>query len=1047
MLLSDISIRRPVVAIVISLLLVVFGFAGGMRLPVRETPDIDIPTVFVNVSYPGASAEVVETKVVKLIEQQIGGVTGLKTIRSFARDNFAGFNMEFVVGHNLDEAANDIRDQLGRISNRLPEDANPPVIQKQDSDNEPIVNVTFYSTKRSQLDVTDYLTVNVQPRLSTIPGIAAVDFRNARQKSLRVWIDRRAMAARELTVTDIENALRRENVELGAGMLESAERNYTMRTLRTFRTIEDFENLVVGRGTNNYLIRLSEVAKVEIGAVDDKSLFRQDGKLGTGMMVTKQPGASTLDVSNAVVAELEEMKKSLPSDFEVAIAPDSAEFIERALHEVTIAIGVSGLLVVTVIYLFLGTFRAALIPAVTVPISLIGTGIVLAPLGFSINILTLLALVLAIGLVVDDAIIMLENIHRRMKMMNEPPLLAAFRGAKQVGTAILSTTMVLVAAFVPVMLMPGTIGTLFFEFAVTMAVAVSFSMFVSLTLTPVMCAKILTPALDHSPVAHKAEEVFERLKNTYARSLNKVLDKPKLVFAAFGAITVSVLFLFQVLPQEFAPREDRGAIDIQIRSPEGATLAYTQKIVEQVSALVKPIAEKGEVLRMIERVQSPGNEGGLSIRLVDWDERRSAQEIVSEISPMIAKVPGAQISVQLRGGQGGRGGGGGGGNFVSFSVSGPTFEELRDWRDKITVALQASPMVAQVRNNFIETKPQIRIRIDQARAADLGVSVGAIGQTLAAMMGSRRVTTFVDAGEEYDVLLQGSLADRQTPTDVSNIYVRSETTRELIPLASVVRLEEGTYAENLSRIDRKRAVSFFINPVLNVKLSELIAEVEGIVEPMLPDTAELVWRGEAQDFKETGYLIYISFGLALVVVFLVLAAQFESFIHPLVILMTVPLAVFGALFGLLLFGQSINIYSQVGIIVLVGLAAKNGILIVEFANQLRDAGRPFREALIEGAMVRLRPIIMTALATVMGALPLVLATGAGAEGRRPLGVTIFTGVTFAAFVTLFVIPAFYMLLAKGTGSPGRVAAELKDYEKRHPLRGGQADDLDPQPAE
>ncbi|MGE4063685.1 MAG: efflux RND transporter permease subunit [Rhodospirillaceae bacterium] len=1045
MLLSDISIRRPVVAIVVSLLLVVFGFAGGMRLPVRETPDIDIPTVFVNVSYPGASAEVVETKVVKLIEQQIGSITGLKTIRSFARDNFAGFNLEFVVGHDLDEAANDIRDQLGRITGRLPQDANPPVIQKQDSDNEPIVNVTFYSTKRSQLEVTDYLTVNVQPRLSTIPGIAAVDFRNARQKSLRIWLDRRAMAARELTVTDVETALRRENVELGAGMLESAERNYTMRTLRTFRTTQDFENLVIGRGANNYLIRLGEIAKVEIGAVDERSLFRQDGKLGTGMMITKQPGASTLDVSNAVVAELEEMKKTLPSDFEVAIAPDSAEFIERALHEVTIAIGVAGLLVVTVIYLFLGTFRAALIPAVTVPISLIGTGIVLAPLGFSINILTLLALVLAIGLVVDDAIIMLENIHRRMKMMNEPPLLAAFRGAKQVGTAILSTTMVLVAAFVPVMLMPGTIGTLFFEFAVTMAVAVAFSMFVSLTLTPVMCAKILTPDLDHSPVAHKAEEIFERMKAAYARSLDKVLNRPALVFAAFGAITVAVIGLFQVLPQEFAPREDRGSIDIQIRSPEGATLAYTQKIVEQVAALVKPIAEKGEVLRIVERVQSPGNEGGLSIRLVDWGDRRPAQEIVTEISPLVAKVPGAQISVQLRGGQGGRGGGGG--NFISFSVAGPTFEELREWRDKITVALQASPMIAQVRNNFIETKPQIRIRINQARAADLGVSVGAIGQTLAAMMGSRRVTTFVDAGEEYDVLLQGSLADRQTPTDVSNIYVRSDTTRELIPLASVVTLEEGTYAENLSRIDRKRAVSFFINPVLDVKLSELISEVESKLEPILPETAELVWRGEAQDFKETGYLIYISFGLALIVVFLVLAAQFESFIHPLVILMTVPLAVFGALLGLLVFGQSINIYSQVGIIVLVGLAAKNGILIVEFANQLRDAGRPFREALVEGAMIRLRPIVMTALATVMGALPLVLATGAGAEGRRPLGVTIFTGVTFAAFVTLFVIPAFYMLLARNTGSPGRVAAELRDFERRHPLTGKQADDLGHQPAE
>lgn len=1046
MLLSDISIRRPVFAIVVSLLLVVFGLFAGLRLPVRETPNIDTPTIFVNVNYPGASAEVVETRVVKLVETQIGGIPGIKTIRSFARDNFAGFNLEFVVGHNLDEAANDIRDQLSQITNRLPEDADPPRLQKQDSDDEPIAFLAFFSTTRSALELSDYLNINVQPRMSTLPGVAAAELRTAREKSLRVWLDRRALAARALTVADIEAALRRENVELGAGMLESQDRNYTMRTLRSFRTPEDFANLVIARGENNYLVRLGEVAKVEIGAVDERSFYRQDGEEGTAMSISKQPGASTLSVTKAVLAEAEELRRTMPPDIRVNVSHDAADFIEAALHEVTIAIGVAGLLVVLVIYLFLGTIRAALIPAVTVPISLIGTGIVLAPMGFSINILTLLALVLAIGLVVDDAIIMLENIHRRMKMMNEPPLLAAFRGAKQVGTAILSTTMVLVAAFVPVMLMPGTIGTLFFEFAVTMAVAVTFSMFISLTLTPVMCSKILTPELDNSLLAHKSEEVFERFKASYAKALDKILNRPLMVFGAFAGITAAVIVMFNVLPQEFAPREDRGAFDISIRSPEGATLAYTERIVDQVSALMKPLVDKHEVKNITGSVQSPGTEGRVAVRLLDWSERRTANEMMAEINPAIARVPGAQIVAAMRPPMG-RSGGGGFGNTINFSVAGPTFEDLRDWRDKLTVALSQSPLIVQMRNNFIETKPQIRIRIDQQRAADLGVSVGTIGQTLAAMMGSRRVTTFVDQGEEYDVILQGSISDRQTPTDVSNIYVRSDTTRELIPLSSVVTLEEGTYAENLSRIDRKRAVSFFMTPSLDAKLSDVIAEVERIAAPILPDRAELVWRGEAQDFKETGYLIYISFGLALVVVFLVLAAQFESFIHPLVIMMTVPLAVFGALAGLFIFGQTINIYSQVGIIVLVGLAAKNGILIVEFANQLRDAGRPFREALIEGAMIRLRPIIMTALATVMGALPLVLASGAGAEGRRPLGVTIFTGVTFAAFVTLFVIPAFYMLLARKTGSPGRVAAELRDYEKRHPLTGSQADDLGHQPAE
>jgi len=905
--------------------------------------------------------------------------------------------------------------------------------------------IAVYSSTRSQLEVADYINVNIQPRLSTVPGVAAVELRNARDKSLRVWLDRRALAARALTVADVESALRRENIELGAGMLESTDRNYAMRTLRTFSTPEDFANLVIARGENNYLVRLGEVAKVEIGAVDEKSLFRQDGKAGTAMSVTKQPGASTLAVTDAIVREVEAIRRIVPDDFEILNSTDSADFIKAALHEVMIAIAVASTMVVLVIYLFLGTLRAAFIPAVTVPISLIGTAIVLAPLGFSINILTLLALVLAIGLVVDDAIIMLENIHRRMKTMNEPPLLAAFRGARQVGTAIVSTTLVLIAAFVPVMLMPGTIGTLFFEFAVTMAVSVAFSMFVSLTLTPVMCAKLLTRDLDDSPMAHRSEALFEKMSTKYRSTLEKALDKPRFVFAAFLGITAAVVVLFNLLPQEFAPREDRGAFDVSIRSPEGATLAYTEKIVTQAAAAMKPLIDKGEVLRVMENVQSPGTDGRVSVRLVDWGDRRSANQMMAEVNPALAKIPGAQIVASMRPAMG-RGGGGGGGNSVNFSVSGPTYEDLRDWRDKLTVALQQSRMIVQVRNNFIETKPQIRIRIDQARAADLGVSVGTIGQTLAAMMGSRRVTTFVDQGEEYDVILQGSVADRQTPTDVSNVYVRSDTTRELIPLSSVVTLEEGTYAENLSRIDRKRAVTFFLTPTLDVTIADVIREVERIAGPILPDTAELVWRGEAQDFKETGYLIYISFALALIVVFLVLAAQFESFIHPLVIMMTVPLAMFGALAGLALFGQSINIYSQVGIIVLVGLAAKNGILIVEFANQLRDAGRSFRDALVEGAMVRLRPIIMTAIATAMGALPLVLSSGAGAEGRRPLGVVVFTGVIFAAAVTLYVVPAFYMLLARKTGSPGRVAAELKDYERRHPV-AGKDEDLGHQPAE
>ncbi|MBY0508805.1 MAG: efflux RND transporter permease subunit [Rhodospirillaceae bacterium] len=1043
------SIRRPVVAIVASLLMVVFGLYAMTRLPVRETPDIDQSTISIYVNYPGASAEVVESKVIKVIEDQISGVQGIKAIGSAAKDGFGRINLEFIEGRDIDAAANDIRDQVSRVVARLPDDADPPVIQKADPDSNPVITIDLVSTGRSRMELTEYAKTVVQPRLSAIDGVAYVNLFGARQKAMRVWLDRRAMAARNLTVADVQTALRRENVELGAGQLESVDRNFTMRTIRAYQTPEDFSKMVVARGPNNYLIRMGEIGTVELGPVDPYSVNRTGdkehwGRDVLGMGVVKQPGASTLDVAARVRNEVEYLKKTLPPDIHVLIGNDTSVYIAVALREVTIAMGVAAVLVMLVIYLFLGTVRAAIIPAVTVPISLIATAIVLWPAQFSINILTLLAMVLAIGLVVDDAIIMLENIHRRMKM-GEPPLLAAYRGARQVGMAVVSTTMVLVAAFVPVALLSGSVGKLFTEFAVSMAVAVLFSMFISLTLTPVMCSKILSSNLDSSPVSRKSEEIFAKLSAFYRRVLERALDRPAIVASVFAVIVAAAGGLFLILPQEFTPREDRGTFNIQIRAPEGASADYTDRQVRQVSEIIKPYVTKGELRHVIEMVQGGQvSEGSVFAFLTPWDQReRSSTEIVAELAPKLRTVTGAQVAATFPAGLGRNGGGFGG--AVQLAIGGPTYDELRVWRDAMMEGLRGNPMFSQVRNNFIESKPQIRIRVDRTRAADLGVSVGAIGETLQAMLGSRKATTFVDRGEEYDVMLQGSLEDRRTPTDVSNIFVRSETTGQLIPLSSLVTMEEGSYADGLNRFNRRRAINVNVFPRPDVLLGDVVNEVERVAREKLPPTAELTWRGEAGEFKDNSAMIYFSFALALVVVFLVLAAQFESFVHPLVIMMTVPLAVTGALGGLLIFGQSINLYSQIGIIVLVGLAAKNGILIVEFTNQLRDAGRPFREALVQASLIRLRPIIMTALATVMGALPLMLATGAGSEGRRPIGVVIFTGVSFAVIITLVVVPAFYMLLARRTGSPGRVAAELRAYEKTFPQGG--AKDSGHQPAE
>jgi len=1028
---SDISIKRPIVAIVASTLLVVFGLYSFFELPVRETPDIDRPVVNVGVSYPGASAEVVESKVIKLIEDQISGIQGIYALNSFSRDGFGRINLEFTEGRDIDGAANDVRDQVSRIVQRLPEDAEPPVIQKADSDADPIIYMNV-NGPLEPMELAEYALLTLQPRLSSVEGVAYINPIGAREKSMRIWLDRRAMAAREVTVSDVQAALRRENVELGAGQLESESINFTMRTLRTYQSPEDFANMVVARGPNNYLIRLGEIAKVEIAPVDKWSIYRSNGADGVALGIVKQPGASTLDVANAIKKEIELIEPTLPPGVKLQIGSDSSLFISAAIHEVSIAVAVAAVLVMLVIYLFLGSVRAAIIPAVAVPISLIATAIVLWPLGFSINILTLLAVVLAIGLVVDDAIIMVENIHRRM-LMGEPALLAAQRGAAQVGMAVVSTTLVLVAAFVPVALLEGSVGSLFKEFAVTMAISVVFSMFVSLTLTPVMCSKILTSDLSHGKVAIKAEEIFKKVQDFYVRVLNQALDMPKKVLLGFAIIVVSSVALFSFLPQEFTPREDRGQVTLQVRAPEGSNTAYTERQLKAAIDIIKPYIESGEVSRATENINGNGNMAQSQVWMAPWSERsRPVSEFVAEITPKLQQIPGAQVTAGTPSGLG-RGGGGQGGGAMMLAISGPTYEELRVWRDALMEGLRENPMFVQVRNTFVESKPQIRIRVDQMRAADLGVSVGDIGDTLAAMLGSRRITTFIENGEEYDVIVQGQEEDRVTANDVSNIYVRSSTTRELIPLASVIKMEEGANADNFSRLDRRRAIMFFLFPRQDVILGDAIAEVERIKAERLPSTAILTWRGEAGDFKDNSASIYFSFGLALVVVFLVLSAQFESFVHPMVIMMTVPLAVFGALIGLFMFGLSINLFSQIGIIVLVGLAAKNGILIVEFANQLRDSGREFRDALVEAAVIRFRPIVMTALATVMGALPLVISTGAGSESRRPIGVVIFTGVSFAVVVTLVVVPVFYMLLARRTGSPGRVAAELKDYEKKFPV--------------
>lgn len=1053
MVLSDFSIKRPVFATVLSMLLVVFGAVAMLQLPIREAPDIESPIVSINVTYPGASAAIVETKVVQVLEDQISGVEGIKSINSSARDAMGWISVEFELGRDIDAAANDLRDVLSRASRSLPNDADPPTIRKADQDAQPIMWLNIASPQMNRLELSDYVSRYLIDRFTSIEGVANAWIGGERKKSLRVWFDRRAMAARGLTVVDVENALRRENVELGAGLLESENRDFNLRTARSFNTPEDFSRLVIARGDNNYLVRLGEIAKVEIGPANTATSFRTDGKNSVGIGVVKRPGASTLAVAQALREEIRRVQPTLPGNMSLVVNQDSSVFITAALREVGLAMGIAALLVIAVIYVFLGTIRAVIIPAVTVPISLTATFIVLWPLGYSLNILTLLALVLAIGLVVDDAIIMLENIHRRIKR-GEPPLLAAFRGARQVGVAIVATTLVLIAVFVPITLTEGVVGRLFTEFAVTMAAAVTCSMFVALTLTPMMCSKILKDELDDTMLARGSLRAFEWMKAFYARTLNIGLDHPYTVLAVFFGIMASAVGFFLVLPQEFTPREDRGSVNIMVRAPEGASLEYTDRQGQEVTRrIMKEYVETGVAARVLQIMPmgmgvsgQATNMGNVIVRMQPWEDRdKSVLEVLRELRPLLSDIPGAQIIPSLAPGFGqGRWAGG-----LSMVLGGSTYEELVVWRDIMLEAMSENPRLFGVRSNYNETRPQMRIQIDQNRAADLGVSIGTVGQTLAVMLGSRRATTFVDKGEEYDVILQGRDEDRRTPTDVTNIYVRSDSTGELVPLSSLIEVKEISDAGTRNRYDRLRSITVMGTPAPGYALGDAIAWLEQVAEERLPEAARISWNGQAREYNESGMAMYVFFGLALLVVFLVLAAQFESFIHPFVIMMTVPLAVTGALAGLWIFGISFNIYSQIGIIVLIGLAAKNGILIVEFANQLRDAGYEFREALIEASTIRLRPIVMTALATCMGAVPLVLASGAGAEGREAIGVVIFTGVAFSSFITLLVVPVFYQLMTHGTRSPGAVAADLVELERQHPGRGQQQDEVvrDGTPAE
>jgi len=1033
MFLSDVSVKRPVFATVVNLLLVVFGVVSISLLSLREYPDIDPPVVSINTNYPGASASIVETRITQLIEERISGIEGIKNIESSSRNGRSSISIEFDLSRNIDAASNDVRERVSRVLNNLPDQAEPPEVSKSNSDEDVIVWYNLRSDNLSVMELTDYADRFVVDRLSVAEGVARVQLGGGRRYAMKVWLDRNAMAARDITVTDIENVIRSENVELPAGEVESIDRDFEVRVARSFLSPEDFSNLTIKASADGYLVKLKEVARVELGAEDDETEFRGGGVNMIGLGIVKQSKANTLEVARAAKAAIQLIEQTLPDNIFIVPSYDSSVFIEASINEVYETLAIAILMVVLVIYVFLGNIRATLIPAVTVPVSLVSAFIVMYALGFSINLLTLLAMVLAIGLVVDDAIVVLENISRRIEM-GEPPILAAYRGAREVGFAVIATTLVLISVFIPLVFLQGNIGRLFTEFALAIAAAVAFSSVTALTLSPMMCSKLLKKRSHPSGFSHWVDTKFSKIERGYFNGLGITIHQPWLMSLLVIGSIVALFKLVQILPGEFVPKEDRGNFFILMQSAEGSSFESNAANLKKIESILLPYTASGEAERIIVRTPGFGGTAGIAIvgTAIGPDKKGSTFDLMDEISGKLVNIPDVTAFAVMRSGIGGRGLG----RPVQFVLQGNTYEELVEWRDIVLTKARENPNLVRIDSDYKETWPQLLVNIDKNRAADLGVSISDIGRTLETMLGQRRVSTFLDKGQEYDVIMEGWEEDYRSPSSIENIYVRSSQSNQLIPLDNLLTVSENATSSRLNRYNRMRSVTISANLADGYTVGEALEYLRNIVDTELPDEVTIDYKGESQQYQESGGSILFIFALALAITYLVLAAQFENWIHPLVIMLTVPMALVGAFIGLYFSGMTLNIYSQIGLVMLIGLAAKNGILIVEFANQLRDAGVEFEEALRKAATQRLRPIVMTGFTTIFSSLPLVLATGAGAESRTVIGMVIFAGVTVSVFLTLYIVPTAYYLLARNTGSPNARAKQIEDLEINMPYRKG-----------
>ena len=1031
MFLTDLSIKRPVVASVMSIILVIFGIITFQEIPTDELPDVQPPVVTIQTDYKGASAEIIDTQITQKIEDFVGGTPGLETIDSFSEDESSRITLTFETDLDLDDVTNDVRSSVARVIDNLPEGAKAPEIFKESAGMRTTMWLSFSSVAMTDLELTDYADRFLTDTFSTVPGVGRVRLGGERETSLRVWLDPIALAARDLTTQEVEQALRKENVEFPAGRIESKDIDLTIKLDKAYQNLENYKKLPLKRAKDGSIITLEDVARVEIGAASTRTLFKGDGKQVVGIGIYQQSDANTIDVANGIKNKIKEIKRTLPEGTSLEVSFDRSRYIKSAISEVYKTLFVALILVTIIIYLFLGNVRALIVPAVALPVSLISTFLAIYIFDFSINLFTLMALVLAIGIVVDDAIVMLENIVRRIEL-GESPLVAAYKGAKQVSFAIIATTVVLVAVFVPLVFIKGITGVLFTQTAITLASAVIISSFVALSLSPMLASKFLKKNMVKSKIVTRFEIFLRGITSAYKQSLTLWINKKKIIISFLGTTLALTIFLFNFTPKELIAPEDRGAFFVIIKAPQGSGFNFTKSKAEEIEAMLLPELGKGEYRKLIMRVPGFGksskqvNSGFIIVLLEDWSKRkRHGVKILRESFAKIGRVPGVlAFSVMPQGIRTG-----GIESPVQFVILGNTYDQLIEWKKIIKREARKNPGLSSIQDDFDLNKPQLNVQINQKKAADLGVSTEDIGRTIETIFGSKTVTKFTQDGKEYSIILQGDIKDRQEPESISKVFVRSKNNEKLISVSNFVEYSEEGQSPFLARYNRQKAVTISARLVGDYSLDEALKFLVDIVEKNTPQ-AKIAYKGESEEYKKTNNELYIIFALALITAYLAMCAQFESWRHPFTIMLTVPLAILGGLLGLLVVGSSLNVYSQIALIILIGLAAKNGILIVEFTNQLRKDGRKLEEAIVEASTIRLRPILMTSLSTIFGVIPLIIGTGPGAASRLTVGITIFGGMLFSTFFTLYVIPTIYSIVGKNEKNIDAVEVELNKQLKK-----------------